>query len=264
MELAHEPVGDGRRPPGMEERLRGGPELGFDAGRCQQRLDHALGLEEPCPLAGQHARHAGRLLRQLLRTGQEHVADLEHPDARNAHCQVVPGRVQKSREDERSHRGPLRAHGVLELDEIPARVVGRQPQPVGHARVPERDRRGLRKPRPAQDVDHQPPQHLVVAEPAAAGVAARQLCGHALDARDPHDLLDQVDLARGVGRAPGRNDPPAVVGLVAEPCQRPLDLLVGVLDADQGLQPLPAQPDHRLLGQRAVQVDRARARAGRP
>jgi hypothetical protein len=32
-------------------------------------------------------------------------------------------------------------------------------------------------------------------------VAARQLCGHALDARDPHHLFDQVDLARGVGTA---------------------------------------------------------------
>ena len=206
-----------------------------------------LASKKPAPSPASTPATRARLVGQLLGAAQEHVADLEHRNAGRPHRQIRAGGVQEPGEDERPHRRPLDAHRVLEHDEVSAAVIRSEPEAVGHAHVPQRERRGLREAGATQRVDDQPAQQLVIAEPAPAGMAAGHRGGDALDPGDPHDLLDQVDLAGGVGGAPGGDDPPTAVRLVSEPRERPLDLPVCVLDADQRLEPLLAQRHHRPL-----------------
>ena len=181
-----EAVGDGRRAPRVQERLVRRPELrGVDAGGREQRLDHALGLEEPGPVACEHARHARRLVGQLLGAAQEHVADLEQRNAAASPiARLRARRVQEPREDERPHRRPLGAHRVLELDEVaaagrPDASRRRSGTPMSHSVSVAASER----PAPRSTSTTMPAQPLVVAQPAAAGMAAGHRGRHALDAR---------------------------------------------------------------------------------
>ena len=104
-----------------------------------------------------------------------------------------------------------------------------------------------------EDVLDLPAQALLAGQPPEHRVAARQR-ERDLGQLEARDLLDQVDLARHVARAPGRHAEAALQLLEADPAED-LGLLVGGhLEPEQLARTLRPQPDHRRLRQLALHV----------
>ena len=134
-----------------------------------------------------------------------------------------------------------------------ARVVGGDPQPPGLAGVGEAPADDLVEAEVAHRVLGPAPQPLRAGQPADLAHRGRQGRGQVLvEAVDPADLLDQVDLAGDVAVAVGRDldQELAVGGVDAEP--EPLEVgdLVGLLDLH------PEQLADSLLAQADVVVGR--------
>ena len=131
----------------MQERLGRRRDLELDAQRALQRLGHALHLVVAGVAPGDHTGHPHRLVRQLLtRCRQHHTGHLEQGDAVAAGIQVPAGRGQQPREQHVLEKQRLiGAHRVRHPHGVPARMVGRQPQPVGKRLVGESDGDRLRQ-----------------------------------------------------------------------------------------------------------------------
>ena len=206
------------------------------AQRPEQRLDRALRVRE-CLLAGVGPNGPGRmpvLLRELALARQVDARDLEERRV------LVPERV-------------VRAHRGRDLgQELGAehRLVGRRrlgQAQRGRVRVApdEAGRVRLGEPRADEDVLDRPAESLRRGEHAEHGPAPRQRERNVVEL-EPRDLLDQVDLARDVARAPGRSGHgsgrPG-----SNPSRRRIESCSRVrhLEPDERRGPVGAEADHR-------------------
>ena len=117
----------------------------------------------------------------------------------------------------------------------------------------ERRRVRLREAAAREHVLDESPQALPAGQPAEHRVALGQRERDLLHL-EARDLLDEVDLARHVARAPGRHAEAAVRLLEAELHEDRRLLVGGDVEAEHGIRPLRAQLDHRRLGQRRLHV----------
>ena len=204
-----------------------------------ERLDGALGPEVA---AVGDPRHVPALLRELPVAGEEDPRQLEERDPLDTGVAIPACRLDEPVLEVVAERGELGAEGLLQRD--PA-VAGRHQRP------------GVRlvEAGPDEHVLDLPPQPLVPGQLRRLRRARGQRRGHVLDP-EAHDLLDEVDGARDVARAPGGHGHLELVGDVEPDRAQALRLL---FDRDvQAAQPvgeLGHERDARPLGQPFVHVD---------
>ena len=152
----------------------------------------------------------------------------------------------------RPEDGLIRGHRTREPDRLGARI-GRDQAP----------RVRLGEPGPDERVLDDAPQTLLLREPATDVAPERHRERDAVEKR-PRDLLDDVDLARDVARAPRRHgDVPVVGDVEAEPEQGRALLLGRDVEADHSRRSLWTQTNDRALRQPGVHVGVTRhSRAG--
>ena len=183
----------------MEQRVLGALERRLGLERRVQRLDDALHVQEA---AFGDPGDAEPLVRQLAVCREVDARDLEQRDRARARVDVPAGRVDEARQERRPQRGQLDRD---RLGQLPRRLVVRtQARRVrlGEAEADE----GVLDPAAQLLLARQPAEHL-----APRGQRVR----HVLEP-EARDLLDHVDLARDVARAPGRDDDVLVAALEAE------------------------------------------------
>ncbi len=181
--------------------------------------------------------------------------------------EVPPRGVEEAAEERRPHHRELLGERVGDPHGAAARIVRVEAQEVEHLGRDEAPGDRLVEAHVAHRVLEPAAERLAAAEPAALAVSGqgpRQL----VEAVEAPDLLDQVDLARDVEVALGRDLGAEVVAFAhdseAEPRQVLLRLGGVDRDAEDRLGPLGAERDHVRRGRLGRLVDRARARAWRP
>ena len=229
MELAGEArVHSGRRP-GVEPRdvLRPSFEASFDAERLVQSLDGALGAEVA---ALADASEAPAFFRKPLTRGRRQVdpRHLEQRDRLVAQIRVVAGRGHEALDEGRPQDRVVRGERHGESQRVRVRVARDEAPCVGLAEATAR-----------HDVLRHPPQALILREAAEHRAPRGQ---RERDVVEPEacDLLDEVDLARHVAGAPGRDGHAPVVAFTGDLEAEPLEdapLLGGVdLEPDDGVR----------------------------
>ena len=213
----------------------------LDPERRVQRLDHAFRAGEA---ALDDRAEPQMLVRGLLVGGEVDARDLEQRDRVVARVHVALRRVDEPVEQRRPQGHLIHVHRI----DQPDRPVWHEAEGV-RLRHADADEHVLAE--PSQPLlDRTPPEHL-----APFGQRER----HLLEAVDADDLLDDVDLARDVAGAPGRDgdDAGPLLDLEAEPLEDPA--LVGErhVDARDGVGALGPQPRHGADGQIALLVDLA-------
>ena len=146
----------------------------------------------------------------LSGSGEVDARDLEQRDPLVAGVHVPLGRPRRARRAASSRSADwLACHRVDAASAAPSGTSAG----VYASREPGADEHVLAHPAQAL-LDRQPPEHLA---------PQRQRERHLLEAVDADDLLDHVDLARDVARAPGRHgdDARALLDLEAEPLEDP-------------------------------------------
>ena len=189
MHLADEACGRARRLAGMEQRALGALERRLGLERRVQRLDHALRAQEA---ALGDARDADALVRQLA-AGEVDARDLEQRDPPRARVDVALAR-------------PRRGSGSASSAARSAR-----PRSARAASTSCRRRAGAlgvyvsAKPRPTSASSTR--RRSACSRVSRPNISRRagQRVRHVLEP-EARDLLDHVDLARDVARAPGRDD----------------------------------------------------------
>ena len=183
------------------------------------------------------------LVGQLLSRGEVDARDLEQRDVVGAGVDTRARGFDETRHDGGPEDGLLRGHGTREPDCLGARI-GRDEAP----------RVCLGEAGPDERVLDDTAQTLLLREAATDVAPQRHRERDAVEKR-PRDLLDDVDLACDVARAPGRHGHVPCVGDVeAEPEQRRALLLGRDVEADHPRRALRTQTNDRALRQPVVHI----------
>ena len=158
--------------------------------RGVQRLEHPF-HDPVLPL--DDAGDVPALDRELFAGGEIDAGDLEQRDVLRAGIDARARRLDQAGHDRRPEDRLVRRHRVRQPNGVAARILG-----------DEAPRVRLRQAGAHERVLDDPPQALLLREPAVDVAPERQRVGDAVEER-PGDLLDQVDLAGHVARAPGRD-----------------------------------------------------------
>ena len=158
------------------------------------------GVPQSAGAGGRRATPAERavLVGQLRAVVAVDGAGLEQREVGPAAGDVVARGVEQRAQERGAHHRVVLAHRVLEGHEAPARVVGRQAQPVGQPGVGEAPAHDLVQAAADERVDGAAAQALPDGQPPRAAAALGQRGRQLLEAVDARDLLDEVGLASDV------------------------------------------------------------------
>ena len=222
----------------MEQRILARARTRLEAERVVERLDDAL---RACEAALDDRAERPVLVGELVAGRQVDACDLEEPDPGVAGVEVVPGGLDEAREQPRAEHRLLARLRLRDAQRLRVRILGDEA-------------RRVRLVEPGAE------QHVLddagaAAAPSRAGRTSSRLAGSVYgtsSSRMRRDLLDEVDLAGHVARAPGGNG-----HLGASPTSKPSRSRIACCSAG-GV----SRPDH-LVGALRAQSDDRGARAAR-
>ena len=175
--------------------------------------------------------------------GKVHTRDLEEPDLLVPHVDVVARGGDEAVQERRAENRVLGGERVGEAQRLRVRIGRGQAERVR-----------LREARADEHVLGKAAQALIGSQLSEHGASHRQRERDLLQAVDPRDLLDEVDLARDVARAPGRHGHRPVGDVEAQALQRAALLVGRDLQPDHPVDAVGAERDDGRLGERALHV----------
>ena len=194
------------------------------------------------------------------------IGTVDSPGLEDRHIGAVARDIVLCRVEERSEQGgthdrlPIR-EGVLDRDHAAHLMLGGQAQAV---------KEGRRGEAPADDLVQSPPDHRIlcaaaqelgVGELARSSTACGERRGQPLEAVDPRDLLDQIDLAGHILAAQrGNRRKQPTIGGIGQEVERAKDLglaLAGDLHAEDLAHTCLSEHQPCELGRGRADVDRA-------
>jgi hypothetical protein len=181
------------------------------------------------------------LVGELALSGKEHPGELEERDPLDARVAVAARRLDEPVLEIAAQLGEVRGLRLAERD----RATPRRNERPGICLV---------KPRARQHVLDDTSEPLVASELHRSGVPRRHRRRDLLDA-EARDLLDQVDRACHVARAPRRYGRLAVVDFEPERREPRLLLVPREGQSDEPVGELRLEPYARAFGQARVHVD---------
>ncbi len=219
----------------MQERLRCALVRGPDLQCAVELLDSPLRVGDA---AVDDPGDVPALVRQIA-AGAVGARDLEQRDLRRSDGHVVPRSVDETEDERGAQRRGLARHRFGQA-QLALGDEGRRVR-LGEAAADEHFLDDSSQPLPARE--------------AAEGRVALGQRERDLFHLEPRDLLDEVDLARDIAGAPGRNPEAAVRALEAD--LREDGRLLGRCDveSDHRVGAFGPELDHRALGQRSLHVD---------
>ena len=186
--------------------------------RREDLLDRALRAVET---ALDDSAEMPRLVRQRVAGRQVHVRDLEQGDVVGAGVDVVACGSDEPVEQRRAEDALQLRERLRQHERVRVRVVGLQ-----------RVRVRLEEAAADEDVGDPAPETLLARQPAEQLLPHRQRRRHFLEP-EARNLLDEVDLATHVARAPVRRaDGPVLVDVEPEPLEAHSLVVLGDRDAD--------------------------------
>ena len=174
----------------MKQRILAPLEARLEIERVVQRLDDAL---HACEAALDDGAERPVLVGELAAGRQVDACDLEEPDAGVAGVEVVPGGLDEAREQPRAEHRLLARLRLRDAQGLRVRILGDEARRVR-----------LVEPGAEQHVLDDAAQSLLLREPAEHLAPGGQRVRDLVEP-DAADLLDEVDLAGHVPRAPGGN-----------------------------------------------------------